>query len=188
MSYVYALFCEAVIVWPYVVSPYFFVASICVVLDRLTAREHCHSEVRLVCERAHTRRDSGSLTPIAQISLAQDCCLHSQDSLNCAILPHIPWGVQCMNLFRATSSIVRRNTVRNYGHTHSIRTYWTRVQVPQMLEIKLTDEENEICTLLDQCTRHLKETEGTETSCRIAGGWVRDKVSLNKPVVYMRRC
>ncbi|KAH9850667.1 hypothetical protein C2E23DRAFT_734552 [Lenzites betulinus] len=45
-----------------------------------------------------------------------------------------------------------------------------------MLEIKLTDDENELCTLLDQCTRHMKETEGIETSCRIAGGWVRDKL------------
>ncbi|KAI0825228.1 hypothetical protein BC628DRAFT_1320460 [Trametes gibbosa] len=45
-----------------------------------------------------------------------------------------------------------------------------------MLEIKLTDDENELCTLLDQCTRHMKESEGIETSCRIAGGWVRDKL------------
>ncbi|KAI9059577.1 hypothetical protein FKP32DRAFT_1579611 [Trametes sanguinea] len=45
-----------------------------------------------------------------------------------------------------------------------------------MLQIKLTREEDELCTLLDQCTRHLKETESIETSCRIAGGWVRDKL------------
>ncbi|KAI0651437.1 hypothetical protein C8Q79DRAFT_899091 [Trametes meyenii] len=45
-----------------------------------------------------------------------------------------------------------------------------------MLEIKLTKEEDELCTLLDQCTRHLKDAEGIETSCRIAGGWVRDKL------------
>ncbi|KAI0761691.1 hypothetical protein BD413DRAFT_616900 [Trametes elegans] len=41
-----------------------------------------------------------------------------------------------------------------------------------MLEIKLTEEEDELCKLLDQCTRQLKETEGIETSCRIAGGWL----------------
>ncbi|KAI0666245.1 hypothetical protein C8Q78DRAFT_1109269 [Trametes maxima] len=45
-----------------------------------------------------------------------------------------------------------------------------------MLEIKLTKEEDELCTLLDQCTQHIKDAEGIETSCRIAGGWVRDKL------------
>ncbi|KAI0367514.1 hypothetical protein BV20DRAFT_1054794 [Pilatotrama ljubarskyi] len=45
-----------------------------------------------------------------------------------------------------------------------------------MYEIRLTKEEDELCTLLDQCTRHIKEAEGIETSCRIAGGWVRDKL------------
>lgn len=94
-----------------------------------------------------------------------------------------------MNLFRATSSIFRRSTFRTSKHTLTIRTfYWTRVQVPQMLEIKLTDEENELCTLLDQCTRHLKETEGTVTSCRIAGGWVRDKVSSNVSTEKLHEC
>ncbi|KAH9891118.1 hypothetical protein C8Q73DRAFT_651598 [Cubamyces lactineus] len=44
------------------------------------------------------------------------------------------------------------------------------------MEIKLTEQEDELCALLDQCTRHLKENEGIETSCRIAGGWVRDKL------------
>ncbi|KAJ8488681.1 hypothetical protein ONZ51_g3411 [Trametes cubensis] len=44
------------------------------------------------------------------------------------------------------------------------------------MEIRLTEREDELCALLDQCTRHLKESEGIETSCRIAGGWVRDKL------------
>lgn len=82
-----------------------------------------------------------------------------------------------MSWIRVTSSILRPVTCRSHKHVFPIRTfYWARVQLPQMLEIKLTDEENELCTLLDQCTRHMKETEGIETSCRIAGGWVRDKV------------
>ncbi|OSD05776.1 hypothetical protein PYCCODRAFT_1443155 [Trametes coccinea BRFM310] len=48
--------------------------------------------------------------------------------------------------------------------------------MPEKLQITLTQEEDELCALLDQCTRHLKETESIETSCRIAGGWVRDKL------------
>ncbi|KAI0358943.1 poly A polymerase C-terminal region-like protein [Trametes cingulata] len=75
----------------------------------------------------------------------------------------------------------------HFGNQYSRRAlsaralYWTRAQVPKMLEIKLTAEEDELCTLLDQCTRHMKETEGIETSCRIAGGWVRDKVRPGDP-------
>lgn len=49
------------------------------------------------------------------------------------------------------------------------------IQWPKM-KIKLTKDEDTLCTLLDECTKHIKETEGLETECRIAGGWVRDKV------------
>ncbi|EKM60714.1 uncharacterized protein PHACADRAFT_110357 [Phanerochaete carnosa HHB-10118-sp] len=52
----------------------------------------------------------------------------------------------------------------------------TRVQIPEKMEIHLTDAENEICALLDGCTKWMKERHGVETSCRIAGGWVRDKL------------
>ncbi|KAI0757417.1 hypothetical protein C8Q80DRAFT_1133528 [Daedaleopsis nitida] len=54
--------------------------------------------------------------------------------------------------------------------------YWTRVPLPRQMEIKLTEEEDVLCNLLNQCTRTMKEAEGIETSCRIAGGWVRDKL------------
>lgn len=53
-----------------------------------------------------------------------------------------------------------------------------RVDVPEKLDIHLTDAENEICTLLDGCTTWMKNEHGMETSCRIAGGWVRDKVRI----------
>ncbi|PCH33236.1 hypothetical protein WOLCODRAFT_159930 [Wolfiporia cocos MD-104 SS10] len=44
------------------------------------------------------------------------------------------------------------------------------------MEIMLTEQEDRLCTLLDQCTKEMKERDGLETSCRIAGGWVRDKL------------
>ncbi|KAF9812226.1 hypothetical protein IEO21_06310 [Rhodonia placenta] len=44
------------------------------------------------------------------------------------------------------------------------------------MEIHLTEQESQLCTLLDECTQYMKETEGIETTCRIAGGWVRDKL------------
>ncbi|KAJ7480166.1 hypothetical protein B0H11DRAFT_1725232 [Mycena galericulata] len=49
-------------------------------------------------------------------------------------------------------------------------------RIPSDMKIELTDLENELCILLDQCCTDLKETKGLSTSCRIAGGWVRDKL------------
>ncbi|KAJ7923015.1 hypothetical protein B0H13DRAFT_1603054 [Mycena leptocephala] len=44
------------------------------------------------------------------------------------------------------------------------------------MKIELTEVENQLCTLLDECCTDLKESKGLDTSCRIAGGWVRDKL------------
>lgn len=51
-----------------------------------------------------------------------------------------------------------------------------RVQLPERLTIQLTEQEDHICTLLDECTTWMKEQNVHTTSCRIAGGWVRDKL------------
>lgn len=51
-----------------------------------------------------------------------------------------------------------------------------RIDIPAEMKIELTNVEEEICVLLDDCTKHLAE-KGIVTSCRIAGGWVRDKVN-----------
>lgn len=64
--------------------------------------------------------------------------------------------------------------------------YMERVRAPEPMDIRLTDTESEICTLLDGCTKWMKEERGIETSCRIAGGWVRDKVCLNSGVIACR--
>ncbi len=50
------------------------------------------------------------------------------------------------------------------------------VKPPEHLQVNLTDIEEQICVLVDGCTKHLKNEQGIETTCRIAGGWVRDKV------------
>jgi len=57
------------------------------------------------------------------------------------------------------------------------QTVSTRVLAPENLEVKLTETENSICDLLDECVRSLKNDKGISTSCRVAGGWVRDKVN-----------
>lgn len=49
------------------------------------------------------------------------------------------------------------------------------------MDVRLTEVEDRICMLLDGCTRWMKETQEMDTSCRIAGGWVRDKVNLQCP-------
>lgn len=50
-----------------------------------------------------------------------------------------------------------------------------RIHIPDRLDIRLTDVESQLCVLLDDCTKQLAE-KGIHTSCRIAGGWVRDKL------------
>ncbi|KAF9015440.1 hypothetical protein BDQ17DRAFT_1209165, partial [Cyathus striatus] len=52
----------------------------------------------------------------------------------------------------------------------------TRVPIPTDMKIQLTDAEDRICTLLDDCTKYLLQEKAVSVTCRIAGGWVRDKV------------
>jgi len=58
-------------------------------------------------------------------------------------------------------------------HNTSVR----RTTAPDKLEVHLTDVETRICELLHECSKFLREEKGIKTSCRIAGGWVRDKVN-----------
>ncbi|PBK76666.1 hypothetical protein ARMSODRAFT_1078769 [Armillaria solidipes] len=51
-----------------------------------------------------------------------------------------------------------------------------RVQLPVDLKVELTEGEDRLCKLLDECTQYLKTEKDISTSCRIAGGWVRDKL------------
>jgi tRNA nucleotidyltransferase (CCA-adding enzyme) len=63
----------------------------------------------------------------------------------------------------------------------------TRRQIPGDLKIELTEVENQLCTLLDECCTDLKETKSINTSCRIAGGWVRDKVQAVQTAARLLR-
>ncbi|KAI0047658.1 poly A polymerase C-terminal region-like protein [Auriscalpium vulgare] len=47
-----------------------------------------------------------------------------------------------------------------------------RISIPEITEIKLTEVESRLCTLLDECTKYLEAEKGIKTSCRIAGGWL----------------
>lgn len=53
----------------------------------------------------------------------------------------------------------------------------SRVVPPEAMAIDLTNTESNIYTLLDECTQYLKKDKALDTSCRVAGGWVRDKVN-----------
>ena len=60
----------------------------------------------------------------------------------------------------------------SFKHAHIDR---KPIPIPDRLDIRLTEVESQLCTLLDDCTKYLAD-KGTHTWCRIAGGWVRDKV------------
>ncbi|KIM84665.1 hypothetical protein PILCRDRAFT_818258 [Piloderma croceum F 1598] len=62
------------------------------------------------------------------------------------------------------------------GFVHIKPVATNRVLPPETLEVKLTEVESQVCTLLDECTRQMKDEKGLSTSCRVAGGWVRDKL------------
>lgn len=52
-----------------------------------------------------------------------------------------------------------------------------RITPPEKMEIHLTEVEKDICELLDGCKKLLESEKGITTTCRVAGGWVRDKVN-----------
>lgn len=49
------------------------------------------------------------------------------------------------------------------------------VSIPTTLKVNLTPQEKQLCNLLDGCRVDLL-SKGIDVECRIAGGWVRDKV------------
>ncbi|KAK7029656.1 CCA tRNA nucleotidyltransferase, mitochondrial [Paramarasmius palmivorus] len=51
-----------------------------------------------------------------------------------------------------------------------------RVFPPPEMVVELTEVEEKICVLLDNCKKYLEAEKGIGTECRIAGGWVRDKL------------
>jgi tRNA nucleotidyltransferase (CCA-adding enzyme) len=53
-----------------------------------------------------------------------------------------------------------------------------RIAIPAEMKVELTDVEDRICMLFDDCSKYLTKEKGINTTCRIAGGWVRDKVNL----------
>lgn len=60
----------------------------------------------------------------------------------------------------------------------------TRIAPAVRKVIQLTDAEDNLCTLLDEFTRHLQEDKNIITACRINGGWVRDKVNPASVIVW----
>lgn len=59
----------------------------------------------------------------------------------------------------------------------SLRRVLPPLLAPPKLEIHLTSAENAICELLNDCSQFLQKEKGISVTCRIAGGWVRDKVN-----------
>jgi hypothetical protein len=66
-----------------------------------------------------------------------------------------------------------RRVLRQFSTMHGLRRTIPRVSLPNNnQEIRLTLVEENICHLLDECCRD----HASDLQCRIAGGWVRDKV------------
>ncbi|KAH8834931.1 hypothetical protein DL96DRAFT_1665961 [Flagelloscypha sp. PMI_526] len=52
----------------------------------------------------------------------------------------------------------------------------SRVLAPETPKVELNDVEDRICSIFNEYTTFLKTSENLDTECRIAGGWVRDKL------------
>ncbi|KAL1699400.1 hypothetical protein EV121DRAFT_265176 [Schizophyllum commune] len=80
-------------------------------------------------------------------------------------------------LFRPPRLLSSLRRLARSTHTMTLRSApRKRVAIPQELSVRLTEDEDKLCTLLDDCTKYLRDEKGINTSCRIAGGWVRDKL------------
>lgn len=86
---------------------------------------------------------------------------------------------QWMILLRPFLLHSSRSTCHRLLHT-SLQQHYVPIQRQAMFQdskIELTEVEEKICDLFDKCTTYLKEEKNITTSCRFAGGWVRDKVN-----------
>ena len=57
--------------------------------------------------------------------------------------------------------------------------YVDRIAIPAEMKVELTEVEDQICVLFDDCSKYLRREKEITTTCRIAGGWVRDKVNCS---------
>lgn len=88
--------------------------------------------------------------------------------------------------YRGTLDACRHNApLTHHRHMLILRAFYRSLShkntfiVPSRMEVKLTETENSICELLDGCQKFLESEKGVRTSCRVAGGWVRDKVNTS---------
>ncbi|KAF8912926.1 hypothetical protein CPB84DRAFT_1759891 [Gymnopilus junonius] len=81
--------------------------------------------------------------------------------------------IRCISSYTLSQRFVTCRSIRTMPLRKASVHYIT---VPEKLEIHLTEVENKICTLLHDCSEFLREKKRISTTCRIAGGWVRDKL------------
>ncbi|KAJ7596771.1 hypothetical protein C8J56DRAFT_1041030 [Mycena floridula] len=51
-----------------------------------------------------------------------------------------------------------------------------KIEIPSQMRVELSTVETEFCDLLKKFNSHLKDSDKQSNTCRIAGGWVRDKL------------
>ena len=83
-------------------------------------------------------------------------------------------------MFQCLSFLSRRISTSRYCQNMPLRpTDVPRISIPDKMEINPTVTENSICELLDGCVKLLESEKGISVKCRVAGGWVRDKVPIH---------
>lgn len=84
-------------------------------------------------------------------------------------------------------SHLARARIASPSRLQSIRSARTVMLVSDR-QITLTPEEDRLCSLLDDFKLHVQQTkpDSPQVECRIAGGWVRDKVRVTVTVKVRR--
>lgn len=121
----------------------------------------------------------GSLTssaPNTFLGRATHSQSHSHRTVTLPVL-HSTSFLACMLARRLVSTrhtlalTTMSRSISLHAKTHS------RIHLPDGARVHLSQHESDLCTLLDECTAWMKEEKGMDITCRVAGGWVRDKVN-----------
>ena len=92
-------------------------------------------------------------------------------------------------LIESSRRLTKRNRwMRVLKRTMSLRAIAaSRTRVTPVLPpvVHLNEVEDKLCSLLDEFVQHLKQQDGIQTTCRFAGGWVRDKVWRFSPGIQV---
>ena len=100
------------------------------------------------------------------------------------VFSHSPRGISLFGPIEPITRPTKSWRMRTLARTMSLRAIAaSRTRITPILPpvVHLNQAEDKLCSLLDEFVQHLRQEDGIQTTCRFAGGWVRDKVRSDNP-------